>query len=114
VKINKTSAYVLFFIAGFIFLCNGCDKSEKTYELRFAQPFSPKHTMQVELFEVWANKIHEMTDGRVKVTMYPGGALGKTTDHYDLVEKGIADFLIKRNECLEDNNGILTKVEVGK
>ena len=91
-KINKTSTYVLFFIAGFIFLCNGCVKSEKTYELRFAQPFSPKHTMQVELFEVWANKIHEMTDGRLKVTMYPGGALGKTTDHYDLVEKGIADL----------------------
>lgn len=65
----------------------------KTIELRFAQPFSPKHTMQTKVFEPWAEKIEQMSNGQVKVTFFPGGALGKTPDHYDLAEKGIADII---------------------
>lgn len=67
--------------------------SAKTIELRFATPFSPKHTMQTKVFEPWAAKIEEMSQGEVKVTFFPGGALGKTPDHYDLAEKGIADII---------------------
>jgi TRAP-type C4-dicarboxylate transport system substrate-binding protein len=67
--------------------------SAKIIELKFAQPFSPKHTMQKKVFEPWAEKINKMTNGKVKVTFYPGGALGKTPDHYDLAEKGIADII---------------------
>ena len=92
-KKKGTFAFVLFFIAGLIFPLSGCNRSEKTYELRFAQPFSPKHTMQIMVFEPWAKKIEEMTGGRVKVTMFPGGALGKAADHYSLAEKGVADIV---------------------
>ncbi len=66
--------------------------SSDTIELKFAQPFSPKHTLQVKVFEPWAEKLNQMTNGKVKVTIFPGGALGKTTDHYILAEKGIADI----------------------
>lgn len=44
------------------------------------------------VFEPWAKKVEEMTGGRLKITMFPGGALGKTSDHYYLAEKGIADI----------------------
>ena len=67
--------------------------SAKTIELKFAQPFSPKHTMQTQVFEPWAEKIQQMSNGEVKVTFFPGGALGKTPDHYDIAEKGIADII---------------------
>lgn len=60
--------------------------------LKFATGFSPKHTMQTKVFEPWAEKISKMTDGKVKVTFFPGGALGKMPDHYDLAEKGITDI----------------------
>lgn len=60
--------------------------------LKFATGFSPKHTMQTKVFEPWAERISNMTDGKVKVTFFPGGALGKMPDHYDLAEKGIADI----------------------
>lgn len=63
-----------------------------TIELKFAQPFSPKHTLQVKVFEPWAKELSRLTNGKVKVTIFPGGALGKTTDHYILAEKGIADI----------------------
>ena len=65
----------------------------KTIELKFAQPFSPKHTMQKKVFEPWAEKVNQLTNGKVKVTFFPGGALGKTPDHYNLAEKGIADII---------------------
>jgi TRAP-type C4-dicarboxylate transport system substrate-binding protein len=65
----------------------------KTIELRIAQPFSPKHTIQTMVLEPWAKKIEEMTGGKVKVVMFPGGALGKASDHYSLAEKGIADIV---------------------
>ncbi|MGD9364910.1 MAG: TRAP transporter substrate-binding protein [Desulfobacteraceae bacterium] len=64
----------------------------KTIELKFSTGFSPKHTMQTKVFEPWAEKINQMSNGQVKVTFFPGGALGKTPDQYDLVEKGIADI----------------------
>ncbi|MCF8063311.1 MAG: TRAP transporter substrate-binding protein [Deltaproteobacteria bacterium] len=67
--------------------------AEETIELKFAHAFSPKHTMQQKVFMPWADKISEMTNGKVKVTFFPGGALGKTPDHYALAEKGIADII---------------------
>jgi TRAP-type C4-dicarboxylate transport system substrate-binding protein len=65
----------------------------KTIELRFATAFSPKHTMQKMVFEPWAKNISELTNGRVKVKFFPGGALGKAKDLYAVVENGIADII---------------------
>ncbi|MGB9441067.1 MAG: hypothetical protein WCB15_24210, partial [Desulfobacterales bacterium] len=39
------------------------DASAKTIDLKFATGFSPKHTMQTKVFEPWAKKISEMTNG---------------------------------------------------
>jgi TRAP-type C4-dicarboxylate transport system substrate-binding protein len=64
----------------------------QSINLKFATGLSPKHTMQTKVFEPWAKKINEMSNGKVTVTFFPGGALGKTPDHYDLAEKGIADI----------------------
>jgi TRAP-type C4-dicarboxylate transport system substrate-binding protein len=64
----------------------------KDIVLKFATGFSPRHTMQTKVFEPWAEKISKMTNGKVKVTFFPGGALGKMPDHYDLAEKGITDI----------------------
>ena len=77
---------------GLMVFCTSGSALAETIELKFAQPFSPKHTLQIKVFEPWAQKLNQMTNGKVKVTMFPGGALGKTADHYDLAEKGIADI----------------------
>jgi TRAP-type C4-dicarboxylate transport system substrate-binding protein len=74
------------------FLFSASCSKEKTIELRIAQPFSPNHIVQTTIFEPWAKKIEEMSGGRVKVTMFSGGALGKAADHYSLAEEGIADI----------------------
>ena len=82
---------VIIFGCAFIWQVN--QAAAKTIELKFAHAFSPKHTMQKKVFEPWAEKINKMTNGKVKVTFFPGGALGKTPDHYALAEKGIADII---------------------
>ncbi len=92
---NKTRAMAMIL---FVFLAGapvfGVDEATaKTIELSFATSFSPKHTMQVRVFEPWAEEINRRTNGKVVVTFFPGGALGKAPDHYALAEKGIADIV---------------------
>ncbi len=79
------------FICGALF-AGVDDVCAKTINLKFSTGFSPKHTMQTKVFEPWAKKVNAMTNGQVKITFFPGGALGKTPDQYDLAEKGIADI----------------------
>ena len=40
----------------------------------------------------WAADLEKRTNGRMKVMFYPSEALGKAKDHYDLVDRGIADL----------------------
>jgi len=90
--VNKKYFLSIFIILSFFFIASPQIVISKTIELRVAQPFSPKHTVQTMVLDPWAKKIEEMTGGKVKVTMFPGGALGKADDHYSLAEKGIADI----------------------
>jgi TRAP-type C4-dicarboxylate transport system substrate-binding protein len=82
----------IFCMMGLMLIVVASTVSAKTIDLKFATGFSPKHTMQTKVFEPWAEKINKLSNGKVKVTFFPGGALGKTPDHYDLAEKGISDI----------------------
>lgn len=90
---KKVFVTTLFVMVAFAMLICVNTAESKDIELKFATPFSPKHTMQVKVFEPWAEKISKETNGQVKVTFFPGGALGKPSDLYDLAEKGIADII---------------------
>jgi TRAP-type C4-dicarboxylate transport system substrate-binding protein len=85
-------AIALVFALGCSLLWYATPALAETIELKFATGFSPKHTMQTQVFEPWAKKISELTKGKVKVTFYPGGALSKAPETYAIVEKGIADL----------------------
>ncbi|MGD9211000.1 MAG: TRAP transporter substrate-binding protein [Desulfobacteraceae bacterium] len=84
---------ILFLLISALFLFPLNHANAETIDLKFATFFSPKHTLHVGVWEPWAKKISEQTNGRVKITMFPGGALGKAGDHYALVENGIADIV---------------------
>ncbi len=83
---------MMLFLIVCLFLISFANRPATAETLRFATGFSPKHTMQVKVFEPWAKQIEQRTNGKVKVVMYPGGALGKMQTLYDLAEKGIADI----------------------
>jgi len=60
-------------------------------ELKLAESMSPKHKMTTHGYEAWAKMVEEATNGRVKVTVFPGGALAKTPEAYDATIAGVAD-----------------------
>lgn len=66
--------------------------SAKTYHLRFASPFPPMQVTNRTVIQPWIEEIERMSNGRIKIKFFPGGALGKTASHYDLAEKGLADI----------------------
>lgn len=45
-----------------------------------------------EVAASWAEEVLKATAGRVKITIYPGGALGKAPEHYDMAVTGVADI----------------------
>jgi TRAP-type transport system periplasmic protein len=65
---------------------------DKPIELKFASWVGSAHGHHTQVLVPWAKMIEEKSGGRLKVTIYPGGTLGKPADHYDLVGNGIADM----------------------
>jgi TRAP-type C4-dicarboxylate transport system substrate-binding protein len=45
-----------------------------------------------KISEDWAREVEKRTNGRVKITYYPGGTLTPSTQTYDSVVRGIADI----------------------
>lgn len=60
-------------------------------ELSYSIFFPPSH-IQYKTALSWSKAIEERTNGRVKITMYPGGSLTKAPQVYDGVVNGISDI----------------------
>jgi TRAP-type C4-dicarboxylate transport system substrate-binding protein len=68
-----------------------CPRAEDI-NLKFSSPWPPKHPMHTMVIEPWAKKINELTNGRVKIVLFPGQALGKAAEQYEMTAKGICDM----------------------
>jgi TRAP-type C4-dicarboxylate transport system substrate-binding protein len=76
---------------GMSFLWGVNTAQAKAIELSYANFFPPTH-IQAKLGDSWAKEIEKRTNGKVKITYYPGGALLKGPKIYDGIKKGIADI----------------------
>ncbi|MBW2561389.1 MAG: C4-dicarboxylate ABC transporter substrate-binding protein, partial [Deltaproteobacteria bacterium] len=74
-----------------LLLTIGCQKKEKTVELTYSIFFPPTHS-QCKAAVSWAEEIEKRTEGRIKITTFPGGTLTKANQCYDGVVKGISDI----------------------
>ena len=81
------------FIAAFFVFCNqpAISAAETPINLKLAHFMPTKHTLH-RVFVKYANEVDMLTKGRVKITIYPGGALGKPKDQWDMAVGGIADL----------------------
>lgn len=61
-----------------------------TIQLTYSNFFPPTHFNAI-LGESWAKEIENRTNGQVKFTLFPGGALLKGPEIYDGVSRGISD-----------------------
>lgn len=90
----------------------GCGQkaaSTQKVELKLAHFFPATHPAEKELIQPWAKAVEEATEGRVKVTSYPGQTLLQADAVYDGVVKGIADLGLS---CFSYNRGSFPVSEV--
>lgn len=60
--------------------------------IKFADFFPNTHPASVNMMQHWATRVEEVTDGLVKVDLYPAGTLLKNGDIFDGVVSGVADM----------------------
>lgn len=92
--------------------CGGTAASSdqgKTLELKLAHFFPSTHPAETELVQPWAKEIEEATEGRVKITSYPGQTLLQADAVYDGVVSGIADLGLS---CFSYTRGHFPVLEV--
>jgi TRAP-type transport system periplasmic protein len=63
----------------------------KTVELKLGHAWATTHHVHVILDE-WAKEVEKATNGRVKITIYPGGTLSTAVQLYDSVRTGVVDL----------------------
>ncbi len=78
-------------VLGAFVLVNGTSAVAQTIELSYSNFFPPSH-IQAKLGESWAKEIEKRTNGKVKITYYPGGSLLKGPKIYDGIVSGITDI----------------------
>ena len=74
-------------VAGFMF---GISPAYGQIKLNYSNFFPPTHKMAVLSVE-WGKEIEKRTNGRVQVTVFPGGTLTPADKVYDGVVRGISD-----------------------
>lgn len=66
-------------------------KAEETIELNMATPWAGGHWLEIGA-KSYARIAEQMTEGRVKINVYPAGALGPALKVTESVQMGIADM----------------------
>jgi TRAP-type C4-dicarboxylate transport system substrate-binding protein len=76
---------------GGLWSCRKSPNGPKAIELSYSIFFPPTHIRCVTA-EAWAREVEKRTDGRVKITVYPGGTLSAAPQCYEGVVNGISDL----------------------
>jgi TRAP-type C4-dicarboxylate transport system substrate-binding protein len=88
----KKTVLILLFSGLTLTWCTACaPEKEGKIELTYSVFFPPTHGHSLAAVEM-AKAIEKRTNGRVKITVYPGGTLTKPQVAYDGVVKGISDL----------------------
>jgi TRAP-type C4-dicarboxylate transport system substrate-binding protein len=63
---------------------------DKTVEWKYSHWVPATHPLH-GILQAWSKSIDEASKGTIKISVFPAQQLGKAPDHYDMVQKGIAD-----------------------
>jgi TRAP-type transport system periplasmic protein len=63
----------------------------QTIELKLSHWGTIAHVNQ-KVFVPWAEMVAQKSGGKLKVTVFPGGVLGKPADHWDMGQNGVVDI----------------------
>ena len=71
------------------------DAADEVVVLRMSHFMPAPSAMNAEIFEPWAKKIEEESNGRIKIENFPGSTLTKPADTYEAVVNGRVDIGIQ-------------------
>jgi len=80
------------FLSGLFFVGGMEVANAQAIELKLAHFMSPMHIQHQKSFAPFSEKVAELTGGKVKIKIYPGGALGGPKQLPDAVKTGITDI----------------------
>ena len=66
--------------------------SEETINLKFSTWHPPASREVKTVWKPMLAELEKRSNGRIKTTLYAGGALGKGPEHFDIVRKGMSDM----------------------
>lgn len=72
-------------------LTSGISLAAQAATLTMSNWVPPTHFVTTDILQVWADRVEEATEGRVKVRMLPK-PVGSPPQHWELARKGIADI----------------------
>lgn len=102
---NRKKIVTLVLVMIILLVSNGCSsqpsqgeaqkpaepEAQAVIELRLAHFFPSTHPAEKDLIQPWAQEIEKATNGKIKITSYPGESLLPSAQIYDGVVSGIAD-----------------------
>jgi TRAP-type C4-dicarboxylate transport system substrate-binding protein len=92
---RRHCAVKIFFLVLFLSVCfvsfPGFSAAQKVITMNYSNFFPAPHKHSI-LAEQWCKEIEKRTNGRVKISYFPGGTLTPAAQIYDGVVKGISDI----------------------
>ena len=92
---RRHSTVKIFFLVLFLSVCfvsfPGFSAAQKVITMNYSNFFPALHKHSI-LAEQWCKEIEKRTNGRVKISYFPGGTLTPAAQIYDGVVKGISDI----------------------
>lgn len=65
---------------------------DKPIELKLSHWLPLAHVNHQHVLVPWAEMVEKNSNGKLKITIFPGGVLGKPADHWDMAQNGIVDI----------------------
>ena len=99
-KKNISKFLLICLLSGLIIIATACgstessggNKGNETLTLKFGHMSSTDHAQHKFSMIPFSEEVEKVTDGRVKVQIYPGGALSEPAETFDSVISGIQDI----------------------
>ena len=85
------SFVIVLFVAGTFLFSFDCCAQEKAIQFKFSNVYGVTHKNSV-IADQWCKEVERRTNGRVKISYYPGGTLSPAAQIYDSTAKGISDI----------------------
>lgn len=100
-------------IAGMIALATALPAVAQEFTLRMQSNLSPGQPGWIAMEQEFVNGVKEMSNGRVEIQLFPGGALYPVNEGLDAISSGIADMGIHAGFYFSGQMGNIASIESG-